>query len=271
MPTLYEKLCAQKLCVQRELRTEEEILTVLKDHFHKEDLMKAPPLYHGTDESVVALTRKEREDINKACETVMYSVLDQIIKRQEVNFDNPEYPSIDMRSPMYTAFVQSIDNYGSSYEAYYFALRRRNDEPKFQYGDFYVSTWADRAMGYSREAWIYGETGWIANRLVEGAKEVGIALPTDPEFIEAYKIFDERKQRKKSPVVLIITDCDISRVFTEVGTELDIYDRERLKSPGVGDSYRLSYPEKNTDGIYMVKEEHYPELKKAWSKKSLLR
>ncbi len=266
MSSLYEKDYAQRCFMQyKELRTEEEIYKVLKDHFHEEDPTKAPPLYHGTDESLIALTRKEREDINKACETVMYSVFDQIIKRPEVYFDNPEYPDIDMRSAMYTAFVQSIDNYGSSYLAYRFALNRRNEVPKYQYGDFYVATWADRAIDYSLEAWIYGETGWITNRLVEGAKEVGIALPTDPEFIEAYKIFDERKQQKKSPVVLIITDCDISRVFMEYGAELDLFEREILKDPGADDSYRLSYPEKITDGVYMVKEEHYPELKRIGS------
>lgn len=247
----------------RELRTKDEIFSVIKDHFYEADLTKAPPLFHGTDESLIEMTQEEREVINKACETVMFSVLDQINKHPDVHLDG-EWHSMDYKSTLFKAFMQSHDDHGYSIDAYNFALRRRLKVSTYQYGDFYVTDFPERAIGYSREAWIYGETGWVANRLVEGAKEAGIDLPADPEFIEAYKVFERRKQRSKSRVVLVITDCDTSRLSTEGDAILNKRKLYSLKTAGVGHSYRLSFPWQDTDGIYMVKEEYYEELEKAW-------
>ncbi len=59
------------------------------------------------------------------------------------------------------------------------AKARLSGSKRYNYSDFYISSDPSIAIGYSKEAWIYGETGQITNRLAEPINELGLLLPDD--------------------------------------------------------------------------------------------
>ncbi len=253
--------------IYSELQTKEEILNLIWNHYHFDNNDLAHPMFHGTDLSLVGMSKDERSHIMNACETVIksiYLLLEPITASDAGNGSGEYAPYFDYRNPICERLSNLRDSYASSYDALIFAMRRIREFSNYQYGDFYVTDDIDRAIGYSREAWIFGETGWCANRLLEGAELVGVDLPKDSEFEEAISIINARKQKEKTPVVLMILDSFVSELLHENGYELDSIDLETLKSLSSYGSYRLraGLTEKKSN-VFMIREERYEELRKA--------
>ncbi len=253
-----------------ELCTEEEILQVLKNSWHDNDETVLPPIFHGTDASLIGLTKAERDQLNAMCETI----ISFLIRLYEDN-------SINM-SHMDNRLFESRDSYGSSATAYRIAKQRAEKSLLYNYGDFYVTNYPDRAIGYSQEAWIFGETGWTANRLIEGAKAVGLDYPDDETYRNAFQLFDILKQKSKTPVVLLIINGSSSELYTEGGTNIkddcDSPEEFSGKIQSIKDSITLcaSYRfdihslDENQE-IYLIKQDNYNNLERAWKELSKLR
>ena len=240
----------------KELKTKEEIFKVLEEarNSGNDDLL--PAMFHGTDCSLIEIDTPERKRIGNACETII-ELLVELYKANAVN-------------PSDERLYELRDSFGTSGLAYQTACLRKENNPHYRYGDFYVTNNPKRAIGYSGEAWIAGETGWTTNRLVEGTQALGLALPDNKTFNEAFALFSKRKQSEKSPAVLIVTGGKASALYTEGGTNIkeDSGGNFAKEIKGIknnhlfADSYRLDID--GSEKIFIIKEEHYPQLLGAW-------
>lgn len=237
-----------------ELHDEDEIYQIITNHWHLDDAYILPPLFHGTDASLIGMSKQEREVINEACEVIIKSIY-RIFKDNSISITNKTLMSVK-------------DSYGNAANAYVKAEGRINKSYLYSYGDFYVTNLPDRACGYSRESWILGETGEVTNLLVEGACALGLALPNDMVFNKAYEIYDGRKQKSKDPVVLVITDCKCSELY-EIRGRISIEDKEAtirnyaksIKGKSIGDSFIIGEETLvNNAGIYLIKPSLYNSL-----------
>lgn len=247
--------------ITKELQTAEEILRILRDNWNDADETKLPPMFHGTDFSLVGASKAEREQLNDACEVI----ISDLVKLYEEH-------SISMLQ-MDDRLFQSRDSHGNSAWAYRFAKARAEKSTLYSYGDFYVSNHPQRAIGYSQEAWIFGETGWTANRLIEGANALKLDLPDNENFITAYHLLELRKQREKDPVVLLIANGNSSELYDELGHNLKEFWKEEfpkeIRSIKNGmmsaDSYRLDFrADDSALEFFVIKKSHYDELLSAW-------
>lgn len=253
-----------------ELQIEEQIIEVLKNSWHDHDETVLPPMFHGTDAALIGLTKAERDQLNAMCE----SIINPLVKLYEDN-------SIGMLK-MDNRLFESRDSHGSSAWAYYFAKQRTENSSLYSYGDFYVTNEPNRAVGYSSEAWIFGETGWTTNRLIEGAKALGLDLPDDDAFRRAFQSFEIQKQKSKTPVVLMVINGSSSKLFLEGGTNI----REDCDSPeefskkiqSIKDnmtstsSYRYDIQSlEENQKIYLIKQDSFSNLECAWKNLSKLR
>ena len=245
----------------RKLETTDEIYSVLLNSWYDNDDSKLPPMFHGTDASVVSLSKAERLQLKSDCDLVIKTLYSQ--------YRANGIKITDKR------LIASRDSYGHSATALVFAEARVNGKPLYSYDEFYVTNNPNRAIGYSKEAWIYGESGWIANRLIEGARAVNIQLPNDNDFTRAVGIIDKRKQKPKQPVILMIINGCSLELFRESGENYksifqDQFSEEiqNIKSEvTVTRSFRLRNLSPKKDSLtYMIRKENYGELLLAWEK-----
>ncbi len=243
-----------------ELRTEKEILEKLNQYWNDNDDSKLPPLYHGTDLSLLKMPKEERTQLNEACEVII-DALYKLFKANEIN-------------PTDKRLMESRDSYGRSSTAYTFAEARINKSGLYSYGDFYVTNDPKRAISYSQEAWICGETGWIANRLIEGARALDLSLPDCESFKNAFLVFDKRRQEEKDSVVLMIINGHSAGLYDESGDNLkELYEDDfpeeiafLKKTSSVTHSYRLDFQIDDEESMaYVIKRECYPGLMEAWN------
>lgn len=248
-----------------ELQTEKEILEIFINNWNDNDETALPPLFHGTDSSLVDLSQAKRKQLNEACEIIIHDLL-KLYKSNSISLTDKR-------------LVDCRDSYGRSSHAYYYAQARANNSSRYSYGDFYVTNSPARAIYYSLEAWIFGETGWVANRLVEGSKALGLDLPNNGVFQQAYALFEMRKQRMKNPEVLIVVNGNATELYTEDGDSFKEFDQEELASEihhlknasSITDSYRLGIQLMDESSeIYRVNKDHYSELLKAWERRKEL-
>ncbi|MBQ3905769.1 MAG: hypothetical protein II743_03295 [Lachnospiraceae bacterium] len=244
----------------RELKTKDEILEIFENSWHDGDMTRLPPMFHGTDASLVEITKSERDSLYQACDIII-SRLFSLFKANSIS-------DADER------LQKSRDSYGRSSTAYRFAESRLKKSPFYSYGDYYVSNSPNRAIIYSKEAWICGETGWCANRLIEGANAVGLDLPDDAAFLDAFAKYNARKQREKEPVVIMVTNASSSDWYMETGYHYADMQKERFEQVlmdlknafFMAESYRLgNVSEQNGQQFYMIKEDHFPDLLNAWN------
>ena len=237
-----------------ELQDETEIQQVINEHWHSFDDNILPPLFHGTDSSLIGMPRQERTIINEACEVIIKSIY-ELFKKNSISITDKVLMSVK-------------DSYGDAANAYVKAGGRINSSYLYRYGDFYVTNNPRRAIGYSKESWIFGETGEVANLLVEGAYALGLALPEDSEFTKAYKIYDDRKKRIKDPIVIVITDCKCTELLDIKGVSiLDDKDGvpidyvKYIKEKSICDSFIISEDLLvNDNDIYTIKPVFYEKL-----------
>ena len=249
-------LVGERLVTPVELQDEEHMLRIMKECWNdnNEDLL--PPLFHGTDFSLMGLSKDERNQINDAC---VY-VIKTLVKCFEAN----DVGITDKR------LIESRDEHGNSATAYSSAKSRMNNSPLYSYGEFYVTNAPERAINYAKSAWIYGETGWVANRLIIGAKKLGIELPQDDEFTKALAVLEFRAGKDKDPVILMVVNGDSSDCYNERGDFITA-DAEGLsfyigimRSRSSMCSFRLGERTMQNDvDIYLVRESNFDKLKHA--------
>lgn len=232
------------------MHNEIELIRLINEYEQSNQTM--PILFHGTDESVIDLSDTERESINKACEIIIFTLF-KILKTKSIGFTDPR-------------LLKSKDSHGDSSYAYVCAESRFNSSSLYSYGDFYSTNNLPRAIRFSDQAWIYGETGWVANRLVEASEEIGLTFPDDEQFIQAYNLFNQRKQRRKSPVVLMLLNCPIRYCQTEKGAPINDELGKAILDKRIAMNFRVSskclydFP-----AIYLIKNKYYNDLITTWN------
>lgn len=241
------------MMITRELYTSEEILKILTENWHENDASKLPPMFHGTDESLINISKEERLKLNGACETIIKGLV-KLFVDHSIN-------------PYWDETLQNCrDDHGNSRTVYGHALARLAGSKLYSYGDFYVSNEPDLAIDYSKIAWIFGETGWMTNRLVEGAAALGFSLPDDDDFKNAFSVFESRKNRAKKPVVIMVSNSDSAALYMKNGMDIHDYELQSIRKIKGEDSYRLELPESERGlTFYSIKEDDYPELLNAWN------
>lgn len=237
-----------------ELHCRDDIFKVLNNHWHMNDDSVLPPMFHGTDSSLIDISEKDRKIINEACEIIIKTVY-KLFRESSISITNHN-------------LIEVKNSYTSAADYYAKAGGRINDNPLYRYGDFYVTNDPSVASGYSKEAWILGETGATANMLIEGAYKLGFDLPNNEAFISAYEILQKRKLRPKAPVILVVTDCLYSELYTMGGIKIlndgnEYYPNliNELKSKGTRYSYRIGRSSLEKDAVvYLVKPNQYQDL-----------
>ena len=249
--------------ITHDLQTCEEILGILNENWHDHDETMLPPMFHGTDESLVNASAEERLLLNGACEVIIASLVTLL-----------EENSISMMH-MDDRLFQCRDSHGTSATAYRFAKARLENSALYSYGDFYVSNHPQRAIGFSQEAWIFGETGWVTNRLVEGTIALGLDLPDHDDFRNAFAMFESRKQREKKPAVLMVVNSDSSALFMESGENIKDMFKEEFADEiqnikeylSTERSYRLNLPASERGiTVNLIRKGNYLALLNAWKK-----
>lgn len=240
----------------RELRNRDEMYKTLINSWHDYDDSKLPPMFHGTDASLVGLSKAERLQLNSDCELII-KTLYSLYKANSIKITDKR-------------LITSRDSYGHSATAFVFAEARANRSPLYSYGEFYVTNNPSRAIDYSAEAWIFGETGWIANRLIEGARAVNLQLPDNAEFNKALHTIEVRRQKPKQPVVLEIINGCSAGLYHESGEKPSSEEIQNVKSEEyITRSFRLGIlPPEQESMTFMICKENYGELLCAWEKAS---
>lgn len=241
-----------------ELKDEEIIASIIKTCWHDNNDSVMPPLFHGTDASLISIPRAERKRLREACEIVIDSLC-SILEDNSVSITDER-------------LLNSKDNHGNSANAYVYAQARRNKSSLYSYDDFCVTNDPSRAIGYSKQAWIYGETGWVANRLIIGVGELGINLPYDDEFRNALNLINQRKIMEKNPVVLMVVNVNTSECYRENGTALGANPVELsfwmdvLKQKMSTQSLRIkNWCKIDEISGYVISESDYSKLVDAWN------
>ena len=57
-----------------ELMDGQKMARIIKDCWHYQDYSILPPLFHGTDASLLCMSKVERDQLNAACEVVINAV-----------------------------------------------------------------------------------------------------------------------------------------------------------------------------------------------------
>lgn len=245
--------------VIKELKTEDEILNVIKIHWHADNDDYLSPMFHGTDTSMFSLMPQQREEVEEACDVIITNLVQL--------FKNNSIVSYDKR------LVYSRDERGNSGDALVKAQGRKNNSPFYSYDYFCVTNHPVRAIDYSLKAWICGESGWVANRLLETANELNLVLPSDDQFNRSISLFNTRKQLQEDPIVLILVDVNSSGACFEDGTQIKIKtdaNNHDIKISGVkshANTYSIRLRKnilENMEKVYAVKESNYNELMRAW-------
>ena len=222
----------------------EDICHNLSLYWHYNDDEYLPPMFHGTDASLIYCSTQERNHINNACETIIQSLCDLYRDNSIDEFDN--------------RLLESKDSYSDSSLALIAAKARLSGSKRYNYSDFYISSDPSIAIGYSKEAWIFGETGQITNRLVEPINELGLLLPDDDSFKEAYDLFVQRRNKPKNPIVLLLVNCRAKDIESLEGVDLFENNPETLSL------YVKGLKEKCMTSSYRLKQKAFAENIKAY-------
>lgn len=243
-----------------ELKTEEEIRHVISSHWHADNDAFLPPVFHGTDASIFTILPQERKQIEEACDVLISFLVQLYAENSIVPYDK--------------RLVNSRDERGNTGDALVKAQGRMNNSPLFSYEHFCVTNHPRRAIGYSQQSWICGETGWIAYRLLETAKDIGLVFPDNYQFNRSMDLINQRKLVADDPMVLILVDVDSLGICLESGTELkpnsntdklfhkisDIKNCNNIHSLRLGKNIL-----ENVDCVYAVKKLNYDKLLNAWN------
>lgn len=235
------------------LDSEEKIQQVLTDHMNMYNDPLFSPLFHGTDLSLLFLDDSERSELNAACETIIRYMF-SAYKENEITLTD-------------SRLMRSRDEYGDSSSAYQKAESRLKNSRIYRFGDLFLSSHPGKAINFSKIAWIYGVTGWMAYRLVEGAKALGIKLPDTKEFSGSYELVLDRMEMLKTPVTLIFPDFPISKIIVE-GEDAPI-DREKdfalkIKQHGLSDSFYVK-DKRFINKAFVIDDSHYDNLVSIWT------
>lgn len=242
-----------------ELKTKDEILNIVSSHWHADNDAVLSPMFHGTDASMLYIMPQEREQIEVAC-GVIITALVQLYKDNSLGITDKR-------------LMSSCDERSNSGDALVKAQGRVNKSRFYNYDYFCVTNHPLRAIDYSKQSWICGESGWVANRLLETAKDLDLVLPDDDQFNQSLCLLNNRKRLRDDPLVLVLVDVDSFGVCLEDGTQLkrdSDADKHAFKISDVkchDDVFSLRIEKdflENIENLYAVRKSNYDELINAW-------
>lgn len=233
-----------------ELKTKDEIINAIMPYYKEENAdFWFAPMYHGTDYSLVNISDSDRKAINDCCERIMYKLYDFCIEH-----------GIDKDKRIYTI----KNSYGSMGSALLFAKLRKNEAGQYRYGEFYITDGLPRAIGYSKEAWILGETGWIANTLYDGTLAINGSIPDGFISEQDNRLFLERKSKEKDPVILVFVKLLKEEVLLDDGREVEDFMVRTSYDCGSYSSYKLKRSFNfDQSKAFMLKKENFNYLLEA--------
>jgi hypothetical protein len=85
----------------------------------------------------------------------------------------------------------------------------------FEYDNVYITASPDKAFGYGRRSFVFGELGYFAHYLDYGAEEFGFDLSDADDYQrQALSYIRNRTIEDSDPVVLMIFGIDKDRIRT---------------------------------------------------------
>ncbi|SEP84588.1 hypothetical protein SAMN02910289_00663 [Lachnospiraceae bacterium RM5] len=234
----------------QELRCAEDIYSLLTTNWYKDDMSMLPPMFHGTDLQIWNKSKEERNEIKAACDVIIKYLYEEF-KEHRISINDERLSNLR-------------DSRGTSAYAYATANARNNNVGLYSYDAFYVTNDPKRAALYSYESWICGESGWYANRMIEGARVLGISIPSSTEFDNALEIFEDQKRYLKEPVVIVLTSRDAGMLLSEKGSDCG-WMIGSIKDKSITHSFRL-IDDRLNENAYIVKEDHFDELVEEWNR-----
>ena len=112
----------------------------------------------------------------------------------------------------------------------------------FEYDNVYITASPDKAFGYGRRSFVFGELGYFAHYLDYGAEEFGFDLSDADDYQrQALSYIRSRTIEDSDPVVLMIFGIDKDRIRTEIGKQVNWeYAVDRLIKNRNDGSYRIT-------------------------------
>ena len=182
-------------------------------------LIKSPllyvPLFHGTDQSILNMTKDERAYAKHACLTIIPRLLSTYIEYGFFNNLSTFRKASDVN------FFQKVS------KAYIIANGLANNSTLYEYEHTYLTNNLDRAHNYALNASIFGELGFTADQLYKGIKKFEFKLPELSTSEQIALDFIKKSSLKKAqPVVLMFFGLEKSLLAYETGISnvLDLND-----------------------------------------------
>lgn len=173
-------------------------------------LIKSPllyvPLFHGTDQSILNMTKDERAYAKHACLTIIPRLLSTYIEYDFFNNLSAFRKASDIN------FFQNVS------KAYVTANGLTNNSTFYEYEHTYLTNNLDRAYNYALNASIFGELGFIAYQLYKGIQKFEFKFPELSASEQIALDFIKKSSLKKAqPVVLMFFGLEKSLLAYETG------------------------------------------------------
>ena len=92
----------------------------------------------------------------------------------------------------------------------------------FEYDNVYITASPDKAFGYGRRSFVFGELGYSAHYLDYGAEEFGFDLSDADDYQrQALSYIRNRTIEDSDPVVLMIFGIDKDKIRTEIDKQVN--------------------------------------------------
>jgi len=199
-------------------------------------------LYHGTRKASVTANAEKRKHLADACERFLPFA-------QRFAKDPFNQTKIDAyrreTHDRYDLFCKST-------------LRLYRTAKNFEYGAFYLTNNAERAIRYAQNAG--GELCELAYQNAMPLLDMGIPLPSEIKEAIAVIKAEHYLYAASEPLLLVVANCAFCDLRTETNAPVEKESADRLSEMGIPQSFRLSSPENYP--LYVVRAPLFEECKK---------
>ena len=187
------------------------------------------PLYHGTDSRILAMSSDERKFFKQDC----LLAIDYMWP-----FFEPYYPSIFAPS-LNLPFDVDDEEETELRDLIYIINSLKNDNKLFQYDYFYLTNSLERAIDYAKNAFAFGEVGFLAYSLLNVTPKFQFKdWNPDQMTTQALARIKKFGEAKPSPVILVFTNYILENLRDEKGKPIiDIF----LPTPENHFAFECSY------------------------------
>lgn len=178
-----------------------------------------PVLYHGTDARILALSTEQRTAFKDSCIEVA-NYLWPLLKPDVMGMIDEQTSRISKYRPLFDD-VSGYRRFTLAASICYHSIALGS--PLFKYDGIYLSSDVESARKYSERAGYFGEIGFVAYGLIDGADRMGvldkICNNSFSGRVKAIRAFAEGEHRG---VVVAVDDYDPALLLTELGEKLRI-------------------------------------------------